>query len=184
MENNNKTKNKILDSATKLFAKKGFNATSMNDIASKVKIEKSSLYYFYKNKNDLFIAVLEKLWSNLLHDIQKVNLQKINSKASAMTQLAKVINIIIKSGLKSGLTIIDINSPEIITGKSCKIISSHIFEIQNIITKLLTKIKTKNPELAQQIILNAIHAYVIHSQKHKQTSRPLVYGNYLTNLFI
>ncbi|HEX3012658.1 MAG TPA: helix-turn-helix domain-containing protein, partial [Methanobacterium sp.] len=42
------TKEKIFDSAIELFAKKGFDATSMREIAEAVGIKKASLYSHYK----------------------------------------------------------------------------------------------------------------------------------------
>lgn len=178
----NKTKLNILNTAAKLFAKNGYNATSMNDIASHVKIEKSSLYYFYKNKDDIFAAVLERSWDKLLNDIQKA---LANTKSKDLSiHLNKVIEVIITSGLKSGLTIIDINSPQIMKRQSCEIVFRQIIHIKNLIINLLKAIKVKQAEVAQEIIMNAIHAYVIHAQHHKQATKPTAYAAYLTKLFI
>ncbi|MDQ0484467.1 TetR/AcrR family transcriptional regulator [Guptibacillus hwajinpoensis] len=55
------TQNKIKDTALSLFARKGFEGTSLSDIASGVGIKKPSLYAHFKNKEDLFLGVIYKV---------------------------------------------------------------------------------------------------------------------------
>lgn len=50
---------KIILKASEVFTQKGFEKTSMNKIASLVKMGKSSLYYYFKSKTDIFKAVVE-----------------------------------------------------------------------------------------------------------------------------
>ncbi len=49
-------KKEILDSAEKLFFKKGYDDVSMNDIAKDVELNKATLYLYFDNKEDLFFA--------------------------------------------------------------------------------------------------------------------------------
>ena len=56
----NETKNNILDSATELFALKGFAAVTMRDIAEAVGIKAGSIYYFFDSKEALIEAVLSR----------------------------------------------------------------------------------------------------------------------------
>lgn len=51
------TKEKILNEALKLFMKNGYDKTSLNDIAKRIKITKPALYYYFKNKDELFLEV-------------------------------------------------------------------------------------------------------------------------------
>ena len=53
------TKEKILDAAIDLFAQKGFDAVSMQDIAQAVGIKKASLYYYFISKDQILKEVLE-----------------------------------------------------------------------------------------------------------------------------
>jgi AcrR family transcriptional regulator len=55
----------ILKSARDLFAKFGYRKTTMEDIAQALRKGKSSLYYYFKNKEEIFQAVIE-LESELL----------------------------------------------------------------------------------------------------------------------
>jgi TetR/AcrR family transcriptional regulator, cholesterol catabolism regulator len=59
-ETSKNKRDEILDEAAKLFKRKGFNGTSMQDIAAEVGILKGSIYYYFKSKNELFQDVLNK----------------------------------------------------------------------------------------------------------------------------
>jgi AcrR family transcriptional regulator len=48
----------LLHAAAKLFRKKGFHGTSMQDIAEAVGILKGSIYYHFNSKNEIFREVL------------------------------------------------------------------------------------------------------------------------------
>ncbi|AKL98358.1 TetR/AcrR family transcriptional regulator [Endomicrobium proavitum] len=52
-------KNSILAAASKRFARYGFYKTTIEDIASDLNKVKSSLYYYFKTKEEIFKAVME-----------------------------------------------------------------------------------------------------------------------------
>jgi TetR/AcrR family transcriptional regulator len=49
----------ILDAAEKLFADKGFDATSISDITEASGVVRSLIYYYFKDKRDLYISILK-----------------------------------------------------------------------------------------------------------------------------
>jgi AcrR family transcriptional regulator len=51
------TKEKIQQAAYKCVAKYGFEKTTLEDIAKEVGLNKASLYYYYKSKEDIFLEV-------------------------------------------------------------------------------------------------------------------------------
>lgn len=62
-ENGNKkdlNRENILKIAREIFSKYGFKKTTLDDIANAVRKGKSSLYYYFKSKEDLFQAVIMK----------------------------------------------------------------------------------------------------------------------------
>lgn len=60
-----RNKAELLQTALILFGEKGFDAVTMDDIASKQKISKSSLYQYCSGKEDLFSQVLQNSSFNL-----------------------------------------------------------------------------------------------------------------------
>jgi AcrR family transcriptional regulator len=46
-------KKRIIDAAYKIFYKKGYNSSTMNDIAEEVGVSKGSLYSYFKSKEEL-----------------------------------------------------------------------------------------------------------------------------------
>jgi AcrR family transcriptional regulator len=50
----------ILKIARDIFSKYGFKKTTLDDIANAVRKGKSSLYYYFESKEDLFQAVIMK----------------------------------------------------------------------------------------------------------------------------
>lgn len=53
------TKKQIAEKAKDLFCLKGYAATSMDDICKAAEASKGSLYYHFKNKETLFVYILE-----------------------------------------------------------------------------------------------------------------------------
>jgi AcrR family transcriptional regulator len=60
-----KTRSAIMEVAAKLFGKYGFHKTSMDEIAKIARKAKGSLYYHFKNKEELFTAVVDAELENL-----------------------------------------------------------------------------------------------------------------------
>jgi len=63
------TKEKLKQAALSLFAKRGYEGTTMNDIAERVGINKASIYNHFKNKEALFLAVYQEVAG----DYEKLN---------------------------------------------------------------------------------------------------------------
>ncbi|MFA7073651.1 MAG: TetR/AcrR family transcriptional regulator [Endomicrobiaceae bacterium] len=64
------TKNEIIDAAQKLFQKYGIDKTTMDDIARDIGKGKSSLYYYYASKEDVFYAVVSKERDEVLSSVK------------------------------------------------------------------------------------------------------------------
>lgn len=50
----------ILREATRLFATHGYNATSIREVVEAARCTKPALYYYFANKDDLYIKVVER----------------------------------------------------------------------------------------------------------------------------
>jgi AcrR family transcriptional regulator len=64
-------KESILNAASDLFSKYGYRKTTMDDIALALGKGKSSIYYYFRNKEEIFQAVLEQEVILLKSKLQK-----------------------------------------------------------------------------------------------------------------
>ena len=75
-----KTKEKILKTALKLFATKGYKATTVRDIAGAMGVKQSALYNHFKNKDEILETLISNLTSSaivtLFDDKETQELQK------------------------------------------------------------------------------------------------------------
>lgn len=73
-----KTKAKLVDVARQLFAKKGVEETTMNDIATASKKGRRTLYTYFKSKEQIYLAVVEselEILSDKMNEVSKRPLQ-------------------------------------------------------------------------------------------------------------
>ena len=56
----NKTKRKIFEASMKLFAEKGYDATSIEEITATVGVAKGTLYYHFSSKEEIFNFLVEE----------------------------------------------------------------------------------------------------------------------------
>ena len=97
----NKTKRKIFETSMKLFAEKGYDATSIEDITATVGVAKGTLYYHFSSKEEIFNFLIEE-GIKLLQNSVDIKTSKHNNyidkiKAIVLIQIkivAKYENII------------------------------------------------------------------------------------------
>lgn len=81
-------KTDIIRAAVKIFARKGYDATSVDEIAAKAKVAKGTIYYHFKTKPDIFLTIIEQgiaTFTGLL-------VKRINTANDPETQLAEFIS--------------------------------------------------------------------------------------------
>src|SRR3954453_5243529 len=72
------TRRALIDSATALFAERGYARTSLDEIAGRARVTKGALYGHFASKQALFRAVLEELESATTQQVT----QEIEAAAS------------------------------------------------------------------------------------------------------
>jgi len=63
------TKAKIISESRLLFAKKGFDATTIDDIAQASDVNKALIYYYFKNKSGLYSEVMSGLFDAIYSEV-------------------------------------------------------------------------------------------------------------------
>ena len=62
----------VYSAALRLFKEKGYHATSMQDIAAAVGLNKGSLYHYIGGKDDLLVQVFERAMGSLLANVERI----------------------------------------------------------------------------------------------------------------
>jgi AcrR family transcriptional regulator len=65
------TRQALLDSATAMFADRGYAKTSLDEIAAGARVTKGALYGHFASKQALFLAVLEDLEARTTQEVQR-----------------------------------------------------------------------------------------------------------------
>jgi TetR/AcrR family transcriptional regulator len=67
-----RTRRAILEAAESCFAAQGFEATRLEDVAAEVGIRRASIVYYFRDKSELYEAVLDELFGELLAAAQEI----------------------------------------------------------------------------------------------------------------
>ena len=75
-----KTRDKLIEVARQLFANKGVENTTMNDIASASQKGRRTVYTYFRNKRDIFNAVIESETEQLLDKLRAIANKPISAE--------------------------------------------------------------------------------------------------------
>lgn len=72
------TKQNIIESAIKLFNEKGYYETNIKDIAKEANIVHSSIYYYFKNKENIALEILDDILEKIENAALEIYKEKNN----------------------------------------------------------------------------------------------------------
>ena len=173
----------IIRLAGRLFAKSGYESTSMSEIAKSAGMEKASLYYHFKDKDQLFAAVMESVWGKMASYLRRLTSDKKFMQKHPRYILAYILRHILKTNLKSGLAMVKLEHNRAGEKNCCEDALCHIQEMRLSLKEFLKHHKVKHPEIAEHVIVNAIYAYVLHEHQRQNRVSVEKYSEYLASLF-
>ena len=92
----NKTKRKIFETSMELFATKGYDATSIEEITSVVGVAKGTLYYHFSSKEEIFNFLVEEGMKLLKNSIE-IKTQKVDNYIDKLKAIILIqIKVIVK----------------------------------------------------------------------------------------
>lgn len=97
-----KTRQKLVDVARQLFAKNGVVNTTMNDIATASGKGRRTLYTYFKNKEEIYYAVIESELERLSDRLDEVALKKIRPQEKIIELIYTHLNQIKESVVRNG----------------------------------------------------------------------------------
>ena len=97
-----KTRQKLVDVARQLFAKNGFENTTMNDIAISSGKGRRTLYTYFKSKEEVYYAVIESELERLSDKLDEVAAKKIRPQEKIIeliyTHLSMIKETVVRNG--------------------------------------------------------------------------------------
>lgn len=161
----NKTKRKIFETSMSLFAQKGYEATSIEEITSVVGVAKGTLYYHFSSKEEIFNFLVEE-GMNLLKNSISIKTSKLDN---VVDKLKAIILIQIKIMIKYEDFITILLSQ--IWGQEPRNIAckNYVFDYINIIENIIDS-GIKNGELHNvdsQVLASSIFGFTCSSLLYK-----------------
>lgn len=87
-KNPEERRNELIDTAIELFTTIGYEKTSVSDIVKKISVAQGTFYYYFKSKEDIFLAIFERHLSKSIDEFNKIiNQNDIN----ALEKFKKVV---------------------------------------------------------------------------------------------
>lgn len=95
-KNKEEKRERLLASATALFAERNFNNTSISDIVNKAKVAKGTFYLYFKDKYDIRNQIVQEISSELFDNAMK-ELKKHNEITHFADSLIFIIDHVINA---------------------------------------------------------------------------------------
>ena len=97
-----KTRQKLLEVARELFAHKGLEATTMNDIAAASGRGRRTLYTYFRNKEEIYYAVIEEELESLSEKMDEVAVMDVEPEEKIFTLIYTHLSIIRDTVARNG----------------------------------------------------------------------------------
>lgn len=97
-----KTRQKLLEVARELFAHKGLEATTMNDIAAASGRGRRTLYTYFRSKEEIYYAVIEEELERLSEKMDEVLSMSVEPEEKIFTLIYSHLSIIKETVARNG----------------------------------------------------------------------------------
>lgn len=97
-----KTRHKLVEVARELFARKGLEATTMNDIAANSGKGRRTLYTYFRNKEDIYTAVIESELERLSEKLDDVTRLSVGPEEKVVALIYTHLNMIRETVSRNG----------------------------------------------------------------------------------
>ncbi|QDO94616.1 TetR/AcrR family transcriptional regulator [Formosa sediminum] len=133
-------RNRIIETASSLFYKNGYNSTGINEIISQAGIAKATLYSHFKSKDDICLAYLRFKDAKFIADIEMFTTSKPKGKTQILA-IFDFLELFFQTNDFNGCWCIKTVSE---IPKDNEIIRSEIQKQKNNFIQLITKLVTEN----------------------------------------
>ena len=91
MRNAAETRDKLLETATRLIWQSNYSSVGVNEICQQAAVTKGAFYYHFETKADLYVAASRHYWESMKQDMDAI----YSPSFTPLEQLENLINLII-----------------------------------------------------------------------------------------
>jgi TetR/AcrR family acrAB operon transcriptional repressor len=91
-----KTRARIMASALTLFAKKGYDRTTFNDVAARLKLTKGAVYWHFESKEALLMALVDEMFETFGRQIAELKTQSGHGADGAELTFRAVADLMLR----------------------------------------------------------------------------------------
>ena len=166
----NKTRRKIFETSMKLFAAKGYDATSIEEITATVGVAKGTLYYHFSSKEEIFNFLVEE-GIKLLQNSVEIKTAKFSSYIDKIKAIVLIqIKIVAKYEDLIKILLSQFWGNETRNQKCKKHILEYINQIEKIVRDGIEakEIKQENPQAVASEIYGLICTTLVYKIKNEE----------------
>lgn len=175
----NSTRDKIFYTSFRLFLENGYEATNIRDICKEVGVKASTIYFYYKSKQDLFFYIYDYIYKDYIDYMESIEIMDKNAplKEKLYTLLKKKIEYYILDISKRKFILrCHMFPPEEIASVIRERYKFYIAEENKIILDIMG-----NPQYNDKFIAENINSYLI---KYRKLEDYLLYEMITSNIRI
>jgi len=184
MNKKEQVKERIGQAAMECFERYGLEKTTLDDIAKTVGLNKTSLYYYYKNKEDIFIEVAIREGQSFIDTLQKSTLRKKGVENQISFYLESRLNYYTNV---LNMNRVSVESLDKILPRFFELYDAMMVQEKAFLTKLLTqaiaheKLDLIDPENIASVLINFANA-LKHSTEQQAILKRQVEIDYAQSL--
>jgi AcrR family transcriptional regulator len=116
------TREGILEAAARIFSEKGYHATSMQDIAKAVNLQKASLYYHFSSKQEILAEILDHALDLINNRLELVLSQSLSPDEKLRQAMVSYFQTIAENKNLSAVLLLELKSldPELKTDQASR----------------------------------------------------------------
>ena len=104
------SKEGIIEAAAKIFSEKGFHATSMQDIADAVNLQKASLYHHFSSKQEILADILDHAFDLINNRLELVLSQSLSPDEKLRQAMISYFQTIAENQNLSAVLLLELRS--------------------------------------------------------------------------
>jgi len=134
-----KKKQKILDAASECFAKFGYKKTTLDDIGEKIGLNKASLYYYFKNKEEIFTTIVINEVEKYIKEVHSSAEENVECEEQLFNYFVQRLSFLNDSIVVQQITEIEPEKLQLLIESGQSVLMKLYLEDKAFLSKLLNK---------------------------------------------